>query len=146
MNLKRLLALVVAVFLMVGLAGCGGGTADNGITQDAATSQADSVDLAVNAEELSRAYYNDDLAASAKYAGRRLAVTGAFGKIEMLSDEIRLRFDGTDEYDVDCVFPTHEALSTLQALQPGQTITVVGTCAGRFTVNIILNDCVLTDG
>jgi len=133
---KRYLALLLALLILATLCACGksagGGNPGN----------SGKADFTLTAAELNDAFDSDSIAASAKYVGRKLAVTGKFEKIELLSDEVRLRFGGTQYPGVECVFP-RKALSSLQTLQPGQTITVTGTCTGMFSY-VMLEDCKLS--
>ena len=136
-QVKRVLTLLAAILvLIVLLCACDGKQTDGGDNSN------NSGIIAVTAVELNDAFDSDEAAASAKYVGRRLAVTGAFEKIELLSDEIRLRFDGTNP-GVEGIFPRRK-LKELQQLQPDQTITVTGTCTGRFSY-VMLEDCELSN-
>ena len=136
---KRFLALLMALLALATLCACGGkgGSAGGGNS-----GRSGNVDFTLSAEELNDAFDSDNITASAKYVGRTLAVTGKYEKIDLLSDEVRLRFGGTQYPGVECVFP-RKALSSLQALQPGQTITVTGTSTGMFSY-VMLEDCKLS--
>ena len=102
---------------------------------------ADESPIEVTAAALFAAYNENEVAAKAKYGGKKLKVTGTVENISYdFMDQIYVTL-ATDEmfYSVQCYFiSTQEA--KVAELSKGQTITIIGTCEG-LSLNVLMENC-----
>lgn len=87
-------------------------------------------DLAVEASQLYAEFNNDETAATAKYVGKIVTVTGKVRESSQLDDGTpKVLLETGSDFGVSCEFDpnTKHAKTTFQ---PGETLTLKGECAG----------------
>lgn len=98
--------------------------------------------FSVPAEELCRAYKENEIKADSEYKGKVLAVSGKVTDIGRSPDgEACVCLAGSDrESSIQCFFPKSEE-NVLERLSKGDTIHVVGECKGIKSCNVLLHNC-----
>jgi hypothetical protein len=103
---------------------------------------------AVKAGDLLKEYSANAVAADAKYKGKLLRVTGKFGsaqKAPLMGYAVQLEPEDGGELnlsEVQC-FIVESAEADVAKLQPGQVVTVQGTCDGQAVGQVKLSQCTL---
>jgi hypothetical protein len=130
--------------LTLGLAGCSGHKAANTAPAPAATP-----DFKVKAGDLLGEYGSNAVAADTKYKGKVLQVTGKFGtaqKAPLMGYAVQVLPEdaggGPDISGVQC-FIVESAQADVAKIQPGEMITVLGTCDGQVVGQVKMSKCTL---
>lgn len=107
-------------------------------------------DVKVTAEELARAYEENEAKAQETYGDKRVQITGKIDSI--LENTIVVEVEDNEMFDLNyvgvfCSFSREDEQKKLSGLKKGQEITITGTCAGGDIagVNVDLNNCVIND-
>ena len=100
------------------------------------------VDYEVTANQLYRAYDNNEISADNKYKGKKLAVTGRISDISEVLGSINVDLktgDGIGWTKVSCTMKNRDDVARLRK---GQKVTIIGTCTGlTLNISIDLDDC-----
>ena len=102
----------------------------------------------VKAGDLLKEYGSNAVAADAKYKGKVLQVSGKFGsaqKAPLLGYAVQLLPEDAGDVnlsDVQC-FIVESAEPEVAKLQPGQMITLQGTCDGQVVGQVKLSKCTI---
>lgn len=99
-------------------------------------------ELAIDAAQLYQEFETNEAAASAKYVGKIITVSGAVLESSELDDGTpKILLDTGSDFSVSCEFDpnTRHAKTTFQ---PGEKIAVKGMCAG-FNLDVQLSRCVV---
>lgn len=98
-------------------------------------------DLAVDAASLYRQFQDDETAATAKYLGKIVTVTGTVLEASTLEDGTpKVLLDTGSDFGVSCEFdPNTKHPRT--AFEPGEKLTLKGECAG-LNLDVQLARCV----
>jgi hypothetical protein len=136
--MRHLVWLAVGFVLGLGLLGCSGHSA-------APTSPA-APDATVKAGELLKEYSTNAVAADAKYKGKVLRVTGKFGsaqKAPLLGYAVQLLPEDAGDLNLSGVqcFIVESAEADVAKMQPGQIITMQGTCDGQAVGQVKVSKC-----
>jgi len=139
--MMRLVSLASLLALALGLLGCKTRTPP----KPAAPTEPDAT---VKAGDLLKEYSTNAVAADAKYKGKLLKVPGKFNsanKAPLLGYAIQLNPEDAPEASLSYVqcFIVESAEPEVAKLQPGQMITVMGTCDGQVLGQVKLSKCVL---
>lgn len=87
-------------------------------------------DFNVSAEQLFNEFSNDETAATARYAGKIVAVTGKVRESSTLEDGTpKVIFETGSDFGVSCEFDPNTKHPRTE-FQPGATLTLKGECAG----------------
>jgi hypothetical protein len=101
---------------------------------------------AVKAGDLLREYATNAVAADTKYKGKVLEVTGKFGtaqKAPLLGYAVQLLPEDAGDVNlsgVEC-FIVESAQADVAAFQPGQIVTLKGTCDGQVLGQVKMSKC-----
>lgn len=100
--------------------------------------------IEISAADLYAAYEENVVAADAKYENQKLKVTGTIVNIgkDILDDTYITLDTGEYLYSIQCYFLDSE-LDDVATLKKGDTVTLIGTCAGQAIANVILKRCEL---
>jgi hypothetical protein len=110
-----------------------------GTTSNATSTPAPAL-LKVTAKELADAYKTGKAAAETKYKGKVCTITGKVDSLSAADTPFVLLTSGVqNEVGAKCMF-TLAYRSSINALEPGQEVTVQGT-VGDYNVDVIVNDC-----
>jgi hypothetical protein len=137
----RLVSLATLFALILGLLGCR--------TRTAPTAGSSAAPVAtVKAGDLLKEYGTNAVAADTKYKGKLVKVSGKFGsaqKAPLLGYAVQLLPEDSPDVNVSAVqcFIVESAESDVAKLQPGQMITIQGTCDGQVLGQVKLSQCVL---
>jgi hypothetical protein len=99
-------------------------------------------EMAIDAAQLYKAFEDDEDAASAKYVGKIIAVSGTVLEASTLEDGTpKVLLDTGSDFSVSCEFDpnTKHAQTTFQ---PGEKLTLKGECAG-LNLDVQLARCVV---
>lgn len=99
-------------------------------------------EVAIDAAQLYQEFETDETAASAKYVGKIVTVSGAVLEASTLEDGTpKVLLDTGSDFSVSCEFDpnTQHAKTTFQ---PGEKITLKGECAG-LNLDVQLARCVV---
>jgi hypothetical protein len=135
--MKRVVFL--AVLGTLGLVGCR--------TQTTPTPAApSSPPVKVKAGDLLKDYSTNALAADAKYKGKVIQVSGKFGSAQntpLLGYAVQLLPDDAGDVNLTAVqcFIVESAKADVANFQPGQAITMQGTCDGQALGQVKLSNC-----
>lgn len=134
---------IIAVFIIDAILGNG-----QSVQSPAAISSSDSVPpaLSVSAEDLSKAYGIDELAADDQYKGEIIAVTGkinAIGTNVVDIPFVKLSGGSIEAWEIQCMFDKDHS-NALAQLEEGQVVTIQGKCDGYYMA-IKMKDCALID-
>jgi hypothetical protein len=137
--MRKTLALL-GVFWLAWVLACGG-------AKDATAPASESpkaVEIKVSAVELATAYEDNEVAADAKYKGKRLSVTGkVFDVGEILGQKsVTLEGKSLSLTTIQCPVPDSNKDALLK-LKKGGTVTVEGTCDGKSLAVVTLKDCLV---
>ena len=92
-------------------------------------------------------YKANEVAADGKYKGKWLKIQGPVNKIAKdIGDTIYVTFKSGERFDimsVQCFFDDKFTAKAAQ-LSPGQAITVIGKCNGKFG-NVLIKECEFVD-
>jgi hypothetical protein len=103
---------------------------------------------AVKAGDLLKEYSTNAVAADARYKGKVLQVSGKFGsaqKAPLMGYAVQLVADDAGDLnlsEVQC-FIVESAEVDVAKLQPGQMVTLQGTCDGQVVGQVKLSGCTL---
>ena len=100
------------------------------------------VDAELTANQLYRAYNENEIAADKKYKNKKLAVTGIVSDISEVWGKVSVDLKVGSRYDFTTIKCSIDDKDVVAALRKGQKITVIGICDG-LTANLYigLNDC-----
>jgi hypothetical protein len=138
--MMRLISLTALFAVSLGLVGCKAKTPPPAApTTPAAT---------VKAGDLLKEYGTNALAADAKYKGKVLLVPGKFQsaqKAPLLGYAVQLQAEDAGDVNLSHVqcFIVESAEPEVAKLQPGQMITIQGTCDGQVVGQVKLSKCTL---
>src|SRR5262245_16036310 len=102
--------------------------------------------VAVKAGDLLQEYGTNAVAADGKYKGKLLRVTGKFGsaqKAPLMGYAVQLLPEDAGEVNlsgVEC-FMLESAVTDVGKMQPGQIITIQGTCDGQVLGQVKMSKC-----
>lgn len=97
----------------------------------------------IAAGDLLAAYGTNELAADARYKGRRIIITGVVGKIGRSTiGGPFITLKGSTFRHVQCEFAT-ETAGPLTSLVPGQTVRVSGVVWGEMLSSVMVDKCTL---
>ena len=139
--MMRLVSLATLLVLALGLLGCKTRTPPKPVAPP-------EPDATVKAGDLLKEYSTNAVAADAKYKGKLLKVPGKFNsanKAPLLGYAVQLNPEDAPEASLSYVqcFIVESAEPEVAKLQPGQMITVMGTCDGQVLGQVKLSKCVL---
>jgi len=97
-------------------------------------------DFTLTASELLKAFGEDEAAASARFTGKIIEVTGVIGSVKPVENN-RLNVTLTTESDLSSVICTFRSADDLPQLKSGGTVTLRGECSG-YLLDVLLNNCV----
>jgi hypothetical protein len=132
--------LVVCVgVLTLALSGCKGGT-------PTAPAPAPPPAVSVKAGDLMKEYSDNALAADAKYKGKILKVTGKFGtatKVPLKGYAATLLPEDAGDVNLSGVqcFLLESAEADVAKFQPGEMVTIQGTCDGQSLAQVTMSKC-----
>ncbi|MFN3405597.1 MAG: OB-fold protein [Cytophagaceae bacterium] len=97
-------------------------------------------DFELTAEQLYRAYEENEVAADQKYKGKKIAVSGRIAGIQkdIIGDTYVLLETNYYVNRIQCYFNDETVISNLRK---GQDFTLIGTNYGMTLTNVILKDC-----
>lgn len=104
--------------------------------------------LVVTAGEMLKEYAANAVAADAKYKGKLVRVSGKFGtaqKAPLLGYAVQVLPEDAGEVNlsgVEC-FVTEAAQADVGRFQPGQMVTLEGTCDGQVLGQVKMTKCVV---
>lgn len=97
--------------------------------------------IEVSAEELYRAYADNELSADLKYDGKKLLVRGEFRTAFMQFGKPNVLLDvGSWLFSIQCIFDNNS--QRLANLKKGDEVLIKGKCTGK-TGNVFIKNCVL---
>jgi hypothetical protein len=104
--------------------------------------------VSVKAGDLLKEYSTNAVAADAKYKGKVLQVSGKFGsaqKAPLLGYAVQLLPEEAGDVNLTNVqcFIAESAKEDVARLQPGQAISLQGTCDGQYVGQVKLSNCTL---
>ncbi len=110
-------------------------------------SQAQPVYIEVSAHDLFAAFEENEIAADKQYKGKLVKVTGIVSDINsegfLTSANILLDAESSSFLgSVQCNFNSKNQ-DSLANIEKGQSVTVIGTCGGLSSFNVILSSCKL---
>lgn len=151
-TLKVMLGVAGGIMLVscLGLGGCmalvgigAKGVAEQQSKRQAVAAEARKTPLGVSPGELMSAYKTNGVAADGQFKDRWVRITGQVDQVSKdISDTIYVTFKSGERFEllsVQCFFDDKFA-ARAAALSPGQTITVVGLCTGKFG-NVLVKEC-----
>jgi len=96
--------------------------------------------------DLLESYEANEVKGDALYIDKKMRLTGTVQDIgKDILENVYITFEGNEEYSitsVQCFFKNKEEIAKVVELSKGDTITVIGTCDGKFG-NVTIKDCVL---
>ena len=100
------------------------------------------VDYELTANQLYKAYDDNEIAADNKYKGKKLAVTGKISDISEVFGNIAVDLKSDDGIGWTTIRCTMKNRDEVSKLRKGQKVTIIGTCDG-LTLNVAINleDC-----
>lgn len=144
---------VAGGIMLVGCLGVGGcmallgvgakGVAEQKEKRQAAAIEAKKAPLSVSPGDLMSAYKTNGVAADGQYKDQWVRITGRVDKVSKdITDTIYVTFNSGERFEilsVQCFFDD-KFTAKAASLSPGQTITVVGRCTGKFG-NVLVKEC-----
>lgn len=117
-------------------------TISNADTNVAKESDVEEV-IIVSAEELAKAFEDNEISANKQYKDKMLEITGTVYNIgEMLGDTYIVLASG-EEFAItqtQCSFKDEDQINKVAELAKGDKVTVIGKCTGK-SMNVGVNDC-----
>ena len=103
--------------------------------------------IEISANDIYAAFQENEIAANEKYKGKAVKITGVVSDINakdvLTSANILLDVDDTFFVgSVQCNFNSDYS-KALANVQKGQSVTIIGTCNGLSTFNVMINACQL---
>ena len=146
-----IIVLVIALFVFAAMMGIlfGEDTEGNAASGDDTTlsSSTEPEYIEITAQELWNAFEDNEVAADKKYKGKYVKVTGIVNDINsedfLTSSNILLEVDGSLFGCVQCNFNNSEKAKAIANVEKGQQVTIVGTCGGFSSFNIMISGCEL---
>lgn len=157
-------AIVVVVLIVLGSSLGGGGessdspttapTTTNDSSEQGAGNEAQSQtaeekapapEITVTADELAKAYSENELGADQTYKGKKAQISGKMDSVSEVLGHKSLRLTGNDEFQfngVTCPI-SNDQVDKAAALQKGAEVTVVATIDGFNQLDVELKDCVI---
>jgi hypothetical protein len=138
--MMRFICLATLLALAVSLAGCK--------TQPPPKKDPPPAAVKVKAGDLLKEYSTNAIGADAKYKDKVIAVSGKFSSVQkavLLGYILQLLPEDAGDLNasyVQCVL-AESAVADAGKLQPGQMITVEGTCDGQVLAQVKVSKCVL---
>jgi hypothetical protein len=138
--MMRLVSLVTVLAVTIGLVGCK--------TKTPPPAPPSTPPVQVKAGDLLKEYTTNAVGADGKYKGKLLQVSGKFGsaqKAPLLGYAVQLLPEDAGDLTLSGVqcFIVESAEAEVGKLQPGQMITMQGTCDGQVLAQVKLSKCVL---
>lgn len=100
--------------------------------------------VAVTSNELGKAFEENEVAAKAKYDGKRLAVTGKIQSIELdITDDPVVNLNGANEFSHVMLNFSKDQSEQTAALKKGQTVTITCDDITEALGSPILRNCTL---
>jgi len=135
--MKTYIKIALAVVLLIAITGIGVGLyLFNLKARDLSNA---SPDFVLTATDLQKAFEENEAAATAKFTGKIIQVTGEVNTVksgENNSTNISL-ITGSDMSSVICTFPSPNKPADLPA---GSSVTIRGVCSG-YLMDVLLNNC-----
>ncbi|MFO7622067.1 MAG: hypothetical protein R6W81_12505 [Bacteroidales bacterium] len=97
-------------------------------------------DFTITASGLLKAFEEDEGAASARFTGKIIEVTGVIGSVKPVENN-RLNITLRTESDLSSVICTFRSAEGLPQMKAGETVTLRGECSG-YLMDVLLNNCV----
>lgn len=134
--------LIFAVALLIVLAGFYAYKEYNRKAADLSTVNADEI---INVTDLIHQFETDEAAATKKFAGKTLLVTGNITEIENQQDTLYNIFlgDETAIYKVSCLMDIRKK-DAFKNISVGKQISIKGICTG-FLADVEMNHCVIVN-
>lgn len=132
--LKKILLLLLAAGLI------GGGVGYYLYNKKMPSMAGQKADVTIPAEQLFNEFNNDETAATARYVGKIVAVTGKVREASQMADGTpKVILETGSDFGVSCEFdPNTKHPRT--TFEPGATVTLKGECAG-FNLDVQLARC-----
>lgn len=105
--------------------------------------------IEISAQDLWKAYADNEVSADSLYKDKTLSVTGTISNIgkDIIFDTPCVSLSTGDQFGlnaIQCFFPKEDNENeAIMKLQNGQTITIIGTCTGTPVTNVQLSACSL---
>ncbi len=100
--------------------------------------------IEVSADDIFAEFQENEVAANQKYKGKLVKITGVVNNINaadaFISANILLSVDSSMFGSVQCNFNSNDSKS-LSNVSKGQSVTIIGTCNGLASFNVMINDC-----
>ncbi|MCQ4637174.1 hypothetical protein NE619_10595 [Anaerovorax odorimutans] len=100
--------------------------------------------LTIAPGDLLEKYEENEVKGDEIYAEKMMKLTGVIDDIgKDIMEDVYITFKVNDEYSftsVQCFFSDDEQIKKVMDLKPGQKITIVGRCDGKFG-NVLIKDC-----
>lgn len=103
-------------------------------------------EITVSAVDIAKEYKDNEVAAEAKYKGKKVEISGIINSIgKDVLDDVYIVLSNGDEYaiinNVQCYFKDKEQISKVAELQKGQEVTLIGTVNSSIAGTVTVKDC-----
>lgn len=102
--------------------------------------------IEISANDIYSAFQENEIAADEKFNGKLVKITGIISSINssgiLTSANILLSVDGSFFGCVQCNFNSTNS-KALANIKKGQSVTIIGTCGGLASFNVMINACEL---
>lgn len=103
-------------------------------------------EITVSAIDIAKEYKDNEVAAEAKYKGKKVEISGIINSIgKDVLDDVYIVLSNGDEYaiinNVQCYFKDKEQISKVADLQKGQEVTLIGTVNSSIAGTVMIKDC-----
>lgn len=102
--------------------------------------------IEISANDIYSAFQENEIAADEKFNGKLVKITGIISSINssgiLTSANILLSVDGSFFGCVQCNFNSTNS-KALANIEKGQSVTIIGTCGGLASFNVMINACEL---
>lgn len=142
----------VLVILIIG-AGASGGNSDSSNSgssdvqvsnTDTAVAKPEEEVVVVSAEDLAKAFEDNEVNANQLYKGKMVEVTGTIADIGEMLGSTYITLNAAEDFaltQAQCFFSDKEQINKIASLSKGDTVTIVGKVDGK-SINVGIDDCI----
>lgn len=141
----------VLVILIIG-AGASGGDSDSSSSDvqvsntdtDAAVAKSEEEEVVVvSAEDLAKAFEDNEVNANQLYKGKMVEVTGTIADIGEMLGSTYITLNAAEDFaltQTQCFFSDKDQINKIASLSKGDTVTIIGKVDGK-SINVGVDDC-----
>lgn len=99
--------------------------------------------IVVSAEELAKAFEDNEISANKQYKDKMLEISGTISDIGEMLGSTYITLEAEEDFAItqtQCFFKDEEQIDKIAELSKGEKVTLIGKCEGK-SLNVSVKDC-----